>query len=121
MFNLQSLRNAQRLSCLVLVWFALLVGSSAASPLVSPKGMQWVCTTAGSVKLLQLDADGQEVQGNQAGLHCALCWQLATPLVVSDSAPLPVELSGALHCVEQRRLSTLIGPPWQARAPPSFS
>ena len=121
MLNLQSLRNAPRLTRLVLVWFALFVGVAVASPLVNPEGVQLVCTTAGSVKLLQLDADGEEAQSSHQGLHCPLCLPVAVPPVVSVSAPVHVGLSHALRPVEQARLASLIGLPWQARAPPSFS
>ena len=121
MFSLQSLRNAHRLTRLVLVWFALFVGVAVASPLVNPEGVQLVCTTAGSVKLLQLDADGEEAQSSHQGLHCPLCLPVAAPPVVSVSAPVHVGLSHALRPLEQARLASLIGLPWQARAPPSFS
>jgi hypothetical protein len=121
MFNLQSLRNAPHLTRLVLVWFALFVGVAVASPLVNPEGVQLVCTTAGSVKLLQLDADGEEAQSSHHGLHCPLCLPVAAPPVVSVSAPVHVGLSHALRPLEQARLASLIGLPWQARAPPTFS
>ena len=121
MFSLQSLRNAHCLTRLVLVWFALFVGVAVASPLVNPEGVQLVCTTAGSVKLLQLDADGEEAQSSHQGLHCPLCLPVAAPPVVSVSAPVHVGLSHALRPLEQARLASLIGLPWQARAPPSFS
>ena len=121
MFSLQALRNAPHLTRLVLVWFVLFVGVAVASPLVNPEGVQLVCTTAGSVKLLQLDADGEEAQGSHHGLHCPLCLPVAAPPVVSVSAPVHVGLSHALRPLEQARLASLIGLPWQARAPPSFS
>ena len=121
MFSLQSLRNAHHLTRFMLVWFALFIGVAAASPLVNPEGVQLVCTTAGSVKLLQLDADGEEAQSSHQGLHCPLCLPVAAPPVVSVSAPVHVGLSHALRPLEQARLASLIGLPWQARAPPSFS
>ncbi len=121
MFFLQSLRNAHRLTRLVLVWFALFVGVAVASPLVNPEGVQLVCTTAGSVKLIQLDADGEEAQSSHHGLYCPLCLPVAAPPVVSVSAPVHVGLSHALRPLEQARLASLIGLPWQARAPPSLS
>ena len=121
MFTLQSLRNAHRLTLLVLVWFVLFVGVAVASPLVNPEGVQLVCTTAGSVKLVQLDADGEEAQSSHHGLHCPLCLPVAAPPVVSFSVPVHAGLSHALLPSEQARLASLIGLPWQARAPPSFS
>lgn len=121
MSALQSLRNAHHLTRLVLVWFALFVGAAVASPLVNPEGVQMVCTTAGSVKLIQLDADGEEAQGGHHGLHCPMCLPVAAPPVASVSAPVHVGLSYALLPLAQARLASLIGLPWQARAPPSLS
>jgi hypothetical protein len=121
MSPLQTLRNAHRLTRLVLVWLALFIGAAVASPLVNPEGVQLVCTEAGSVKLVQLDADGQEAQGSQHGLHCPLCLPLSAPPMVSSAAQSPAGLSHVLSPAEQARLASLIGLPWQARAPPSFS
>ena len=118
---LQSLRNAHRLTRLVLVWLAWFIGVAVASPLVTPEGLQLVCTEAGSVKLVQLDADGQEAQGSQHGLHCPLCLPVAAPPLVLSPAQAHIGLSYALTPIEQARLASLIGLPWQARAPPSFS
>jgi hypothetical protein len=119
--NMHNLRSSKLIAKLVLVWFALFVGAAVASPLVNPEGVQLVCTTAGSVKLIQLDAVGEEAQGSHQGLHCPLCLPVAAPPVVSVSAPVHVGLSHALRPLEQARLASLIGLPWQARAPPSFS
>ena len=118
---MHTLRNSKLIAKLVLVWFVLFVGVAVASPLVNPEGVQLVCTTAGSVKLLQLDADGEEAQSSHHGLHCPLCLPVAAPPVVSVSAPVHAGLSYALSTLEQARLASLIGLPWQARAPPSFS
>lgn len=121
MFTLQYLRNTHHLTRLVLVWFVLFIGAAVASPLLNPEGVQVVCTTADSVKLVQLDAHGEEAQGSHQGLHCPMCLPLAAPPVVSVSVPVHVGLSYALLPSEQARLASLIGLPWQARAPPSFS
>ena len=118
---MHTLHNSKLIAKLVLVWFVLFVGVAVASPLVNPEGVQLVCTTAGSVKLLQLDADGEEAQGSHQGLHCPLCLPVAAPPVVSVSAPVHAGLSHALRPLGQARLASLIGLPWQARAPPSFS
>jgi hypothetical protein len=121
MLILQSLRNAHRLTRFALVWFALFVGVAVASPLVNPEGVQLVCTTAGSVKLLQLDADGEEAQSSHNGLHCPLCLPVAAPPVVSVSVPVHTGMAYVLLSSEHVALASLIGLPWQARAPPSFS
>lgn len=121
MSPLQFLRNAHCLGRLVLVWLALFLGAAVASPLAHPEGVQVVCTEAGSVKLVQLDADGQEAEGSQHGLHCPWCLPVAAPPPVQSPAQVHVGLSHALTPTEQARLASLIGLPWQARAPPSLS
>ena len=121
MSPLQSLRNAHRLTRLVLVWLALFIGVAVASPLVNPEGVQLVCTEAGSVKLVQLDADGQEAPGEPHGLHCPWCLPVAAPPPVQSPAQVHAGLAHALTPTEQARLASLIGLPWQARAPPSLS
>jgi Protein of unknown function (DUF2946) len=118
---LQSLRNTHLLTHFVLVWFVLFIGVAAASPLVNPEGVQMVCTSAGSLKLVQADADGDDLSGNAHGLHCPLCLPVAAPPNVAVDAQIHVGLSFALQPIEQARLASLIGLPWQARAPPAFS
>lgn len=122
MLTLHSLRNTRLLTRLVLVWFALFVGVAVASPVVHPEGAQLVCTTAGQVKMVQLDADGQEaLDGPHGLLHCPLCLPVAAPPMAPVQTAFPIGLSYSLHALEQARLAPLIGLPWQARAPPSFS
>ncbi|MBP6220678.1 DUF2946 family protein [Limnohabitans sp.] len=118
MFSLQSLRNAHHLTRFMLVWFALFIGVAAASPLVNPEGVQLVCTTAGSVKLVQAAADGQDGTDNTHGMHCPLCLPVAAPPVAATPVAVHAGLSFALQSTEQARLAALIGLPWQARAPP---
>ena len=118
---LQSLRNAHHLTRLVLVWLALFMGVAAASPMVNPEGVQKVCTTAGSVKLVQADAGGEDRSGSAHGLHCPLCLPMTAPPLSVAQVTDHVGLSFALHSTEQARLASLIGLPWQARAPPAFS
>ena len=117
---MQTLRNAHALTRLVLVWFALFIGVAVASPLVNPEGMQLVCTTAGSAKLVQLDADGQAAGDSVHGLHCPLCLPMSAPPMVLLQTQFHMGLSFALAPPEQARLASLIGLPWQARAPPAF-
>lgn len=121
MSALQSLRNAHHLTRLVLVWFALFIGVAVASPLVHPEGVQLVCTSAGTVKLVQLNTDGEDSESQHKGLHCPLCLPAAAPALVTVQAQVHDGRSYALTPLEQARLASLIGLPWQARAPPSFS
>ena len=120
MSPLQTLRNAHSLTRLVLVCWALFMGVAVASPLANPEGVQLVCTSAGVVKLVHLDADGHETQSSSS-LHCPLCLPASAPPAVWVHEQAHVGLSFALHPLDQARLASLIGLPWQARAPPFFS
>jgi hypothetical protein len=123
MFSLQSLRNAHHLTRFVLVWFALFVGVAVASPLVKPEAVQLVCSAIGGVKLVQADAAGADVDGLGAhtALDCPACLPLIAPPVADLLAPLPTgSLSHVLQTLPAARLASLLGQPWQARAPPIF-
>ena len=123
MFSLQSLRNAHRLTRFVLVWFALFVGAAVASPLVKPEAVQLVCSAMGGVKLVPVDAAGADVDGTVAhtALDCPACLPLIAPPAADVLAQLPTgHLSHVLQPLPAARLASLLGQPWQARAPPIF-
>ncbi len=123
MFSLQTLRNAHCLTRLVLVWLALFVGAAVASPLVKPEAVHLVCSAMGGVKLVQGDAAGAEVDGVVAhsALDCPACLPLIAPPVADMLVPLPTgHLSHVLQPLPAARLASLLGQPWQARAPPIF-
>jgi hypothetical protein len=123
MFNLQSLRNAHHLTRFVLVWFALFVGAAVASPLVKPEAVHLVCTAIGGVKLVQVDAAGADLDGSatRTALDCPACLPLIAPPAADVLAPLPTgHLSHVLQPEPAALLSSLLGQPWQARAPPIF-
>jgi len=123
MFSLQSLRNAHHLTRFVLVWFALFVGVAVASPLVKPEAVQLVCTAIGGVKLVQVDAAGADVDRAAAhtALDCPACLPLIAPPMADVLAQLPSgHLSHVLQPQPAARLASLLGQPWQARAPPIF-
>jgi hypothetical protein len=124
MFSLQSLRNAHHLTRFVLVWFALFLGVAVASPLVKPEAVHLVCSAIGGVKLVQADAAGSELLDGVAfhtALDCPACLPLIAPPVADLLAPLPTgSLSHVLQPLPAARLASLLGQPWQARAPPIF-
>jgi hypothetical protein len=126
MFCLQSLRNAHRLTRFVLVWFALFVGAAVASPLVKPEAVQLVCSAIGGVKLVQVDTAGADVDAAVAhtahtALDCPACLPLIAPPAADLLALLPTgHLSHVLQALPAARLASLLGQPWQARAPPIF-
>ncbi len=121
MYFLQSLRNAHRLTRFVLVWFALFVGAAVASPLIKPEAVQLVCSAVGGVKLVQVEAAGVDVDGTvtHTALDCPACLPLIAAPVTDRLAPLPTgSLSHVLQPLPAARLASLLGQPWQARAPP---
>jgi hypothetical protein len=123
MFSLQTLRNAHHLTRLVLVWFALFVGAAVASPLVKPEAVQLVCSAMGGVKMVLSDTAADDVAGAalRAALDCPACLPLMAPPVADVLAHLPpVHLSHELQPMPAARLASLLGQPWQARAPPAF-
>ena len=123
MFSLQSLRNAPILPRLVLVWFALFLGVAVASPLVKPEASQWVCSALGGMKLVTADATGDDVGVPVAhtALDCPFCLPVIAPPVVDVLAQFPLgNWSHVLQTLTSARLASLLGQPWQARAPPVF-
>ncbi len=120
---MQALRNAQYLTRFVLVWFALFVGVAVASPLVKPEAVQLVCTAIGGVKLVQADAAGDDTgrPTTHTALDCPACLPLIAPPAADVLATLPPgNLSHVLQSLPAARLASLLGQPWQARAPPAF-
>ena len=122
MSSLQTLRNAHLITRFVLVWFVLFIGVAVASPWVKPEAVQLVCSAMGGVKLVQADAAGSDVVGvAHTALDCPACLPLIAPPVADLLAPLPTgSLSHVLQPLPAARLASLLGQPWQARAPPIF-
>jgi Protein of unknown function (DUF2946) len=124
MSTLQTLRNAQLLTRLVLVWFALFIGVAVASPLVKPQSAEMVCSAMGGMKMVMSD-DGAGDAVNTS-LHAALDCPACLPLIAPPQNLEPVALppGGLSHVLQPRpaaRLASLLGQPWQARAPPVIS
>ncbi len=124
LFNLQFLRNANRLSRFLQVWLVLFFGSAVVSPLVKPEAVHLVCTVVGGLKLVQVDAAGADVDSvaSHTALDCPTCLPMIAPPVADVLAPLPAgHLSHVLQTLSASRLASLLAQPWQARAPPLFS
>ena len=123
MSSLQTLRNAHLLTRFVLVWFALFIGVAVASPWVKPQSSQMVCSAMGDMKLVTADAAGDDV--GAPVVHTALDCPACLPLIAAPAADVLTLLpsghfSHALQPLPAARLASLLGQPWQARAPPSF-
>lgn len=114
---MQTLRNAQLFTRLVLVWFVLFIGVAVASPLVKPQETQMVCSVMG---MKMVNASGDQTPPGSS-MDCPLCFPVAAPPGVVIEAPVPAGLAHALQALQQIRLATRLSQPWQARAPPTFS
>ena len=116
---MQTLRNAHCLTRLVLVWLALFIGAAVASPLVKPQTVEMVCSGMGGMKMVQLDLDVVDDSASWGLLDCPACLPLVAPLVAAMPVVLPPDgLSHVLLPRPAARLASLLGQPWQARAPP---
>ena len=115
---MQTLRHAHTLARLVLVWFVLSIGVAVASPLVAPKSMELVCTTAGVTKLVAQGDD--DTQASNHLLDCPLCAATgAPPTAVNTTLTQPSPLSHALQPVEAARIASATAPPLPSRGPPT--
>jgi Protein of unknown function (DUF2946) len=118
---MQTLRHAHLIARFVLVWFALSIGVAIASPLVKPQDMQFVCSAAGSLKLMA-SSDGGKVDGQGSGhtLDCPLCAGLgAPPPVAVPSFTAAPPLAFALVAHETGSFTPVLATPPPARGPPS--
>ena len=119
--SMQTLRHAHHLARLVLVWFVLSIGVAVASPLVAPKSMELVCTTAGATGVTKLVAQGDDdTQASNHLLDCPLCAATgAPPTAVNTALTQPSPLSHALESIEAARITSATAPPLPSRGPPS--
>jgi hypothetical protein len=104
----------------LLVWFILSLGIAAASPWVSPKTMDLVCTSGGFVKVVISDNDGT-VQAPVHTMDCALCMVVGIPpSLVSSQHIKPSSLSHALQPIAAAHIAAATAPPLPSRGPPAL-
>ena len=119
MTAMQTLRQSRQLTRFVLVWFALALGVAMASPLVSPKSIDLVCSSGGVMKLVASD-DGYEAPSSSA-MDCPLCMSLAfppAPLALQVVKPSP--RSHALQPIAAAHIGSATAPPLPSRGPPAL-
>lgn len=107
---------------LVLLWFVLSLGVAVASPLVQPKSMELVCSSAGAFKVIvQTDDGAQELGATQ--MDCPLCVATGAPPPVAPLAEVPVvqPLGLAVQPIPAARLAAATAAPLPARGPPALS
>jgi hypothetical protein len=117
---LQALRHAHQLTRFVLVWFALSLGVAMASPLVSPKSMDMVCTSGGVIKWVVSD-EGDQAQPASASMDCLLCMSVAfPPAPLAQQAVKSSPLSHALQPIASAHIASATAPPLPSRGPPAL-
>jgi len=117
---MQDLRHAIHLTRLVLVWFALSVGVAMASPIVNPHGMDLVCTSTGSMKLVVQGAD--DVAASSHTLDCPLCASIsAPPPALNTTLTQPSPLAHVMQPTAAAHIAAVTAPPLPSRGPPSLS
>jgi hypothetical protein len=119
MTAMQTLRQARQLTRFLLVWFALALGVAMASPLVSPKSLDVVCSSGGVMKLVA--SDGGDEGPSSSGMDCPLCLSVAfppAPLALQVVKPSP--LFHALQPIAAAHIASATAPPLPSRGPPAL-
>ena len=120
MTPLQTLRNAHLITRLVLVWFALFIGVSVASPLVKPQASQMVCSAVGGMKMVT--DDGKADSQPSGNMDCPLCAHMVAPPPPEACAWDRVSaLAHALRPIPAAHIAWLTGTPLPPRGPPALS
>lgn len=115
-----ALRNAHHLVRWMMVWFALTLGVAVASPWVSPKTLELVCSTGGVMKMVVLNDQGEAVTSLHSSLDCPVC--LGQALLSEPhwtAAPHPVPQGPVLQPIVELHVPAAIGGPLPPRGPPA--
>ncbi len=116
--GMQTLRHAHWLTRLLLVWFALFIGVSVASPMVKPVAGQMVCTAMGGMKMVMDGDDGKDVQP-AASMDCPLCAPMvAMPASLAQALNPASSLAYVLRTIPGAHIAGLTGAPLPPRGPP---
>jgi len=117
--EMHTLRSSKFITKLVLVWFALFLGSAIASAVIKPGNMQIVCSTGGGMKMVDTSSDDGEFK-TSAGMDCPLCASVTAPpppLAVHFEKPSP--LAHALQPIAAAQIVSVTAPPLPSRGPPT--
>lgn len=118
MLYMQTLRNAKFLTRLVLVWFALFLGSAIAASIVKPGNLQMVCSSGGMMKLV--DSSGDEGVQPLSKMDCPLCASVSAPPPSSQILfEKPSSLAHSMLPLSAAHIASATAPPLPSRGPPS--
>ena len=118
---MHTLRSSKLIAKLVLVWFALFLGSAIASTVIKPENLQMVCSTGGVMKMVDTSSDDGDVKVS-ASMDCPLCASVTAP-----PPPLSIHfeklspLAHALQPVVAAHIASVTAPPLPSRGPPAIS
>lgn len=105
----------------MLLWLGLYLFAGIASSLIAPQSIEQVCSASGSMRLVMLDDDGQEVV-TAASLDCALCSSLAAPPPVAlPPVRQPLQSVSASNSPSSLFRAVPSARPPPARAPPPIA
>ena len=77
---MEALRRAQRLTRLVLAWFAFSLGVAIAGPVLQPESLEMVCSGTGGMKMMLSDDQGSVPDPGGHMKDCRLCVMTAVPV-----------------------------------------
>jgi len=118
----QTLRNTKIVARLVLVWFALFISVSIASPIVQPTDLHMVCTGSGAMKLVSSGDEGGADVKLSVGMDCPLCAATSASFPARQAGIFkPIPLAHALHPIAVAHIASATAPPLPSRGPPSLS
>lgn len=117
-YSIALLHTVRALRHWVLACFVCAMAVAAASPLVQPRAMEFICSTAGMVKLF-VHTDGGLAEQGQTAQDCPLCTlHGAPPPVMALVLPQPQPLSHAVQSISAARIAAATAALPPARAPP---
>ena len=117
--NMHTLRSSKLIAKLVLVWFALFLGSAIASTVIKPGSMQMVCTAGRGRNMVDMTGDEGELKAS-ASMDCPLCASVTAP-----PPPLSIyfeklsPLAHSLHPIAAAHIASVTAPPRPSRGPPA--
>jgi hypothetical protein len=118
---MHTLRSSKLIAKLVLVWFALFLGSAIASTVIKPGNLQMVCSTGGVMKMVDISGDGDDLQVS-ASMDCPLCASVtAPPAPVSGHFEKLSPLAHVLQPIAAAHIASITAPPLPSRGPPTTS
>lgn len=117
---MENLRRTCMLARAVLVWFALYVGVSVASPVVSPQAFAIICSSTGALMLVD-QGDAHDSGKARHALDCPLCLSTAPPPRAVAAYQPPAPSQTVCESQDLPPLARVAEGPWSARGPPFIS